>query len=322
MGKIFWIMGLAVLIACHSQPPAPSLAQPSSDINPLWATVDVMPIKKQLLQRTIRYGAYLLPQAVYPQVQPVQGMIRDIAVHVGDYVSVNTPLYSFQQIIPGGGYEVGWVYSQNKGIVAQINGVIGQLFDEQMSVVVIANFNLSELNLLVSNKDAAYLYTGMPVYPAAIVDELQELERQYKPKASQGVKQAYERQKAELQKRLKLNTGRISAVALNSDPIHGLFEVRVQFPATAKMKIGRFVPVEIRIEPYNGLAIPQSNVLRRYGQDMVTMVKEGKISYIPVQLGSVYGSNVAILDGLKEGDEIVVGSNRFYRLGDMVNVSK
>lgn len=63
------------------------------------------------------------------------------------------------------------------------------------------------------------------------------------------------------------------------------------------------------------LTVHKDAVLNRGGAQLVVLIDDGKATFRPVKLGQAFGQRFVILDGLVEGDEVVIRGNERLRPG-------
>jgi multidrug efflux pump subunit AcrA (membrane-fusion protein) len=68
----------------------------------------------------------------------------------------------------------------------------------------------------------------------------------------------------------------------------------------------------------NGLGVPSTAVMNRDQGPSVQVVKDGRVETRKVVTGMASGGRVEILDGLREGELVVVRSGTLLREGDSV----
>lgn len=315
--KIITTTFILVFLSCEG---AKKPAAPPRQYNPNWPTVTLEAVGVKKLYSTLRYGGYLRPRASYPVTQAVDAVIRKIPVKVGQFVRVDDPLYSFQQVLPGTSYGAGWALAQNTGYVSLVNGVEGHVVKKGETVLVISDLTSAKLDFYLSNQDADHIQRGQDVYLAEFVDDIQEIEDKLRLHIGEEAQQRLLKEKKEKETLLELTKGKIFRIPITPKEGLGVFSVQVEFPRHAILKFGRFVVIEMRVDPYEGIAVDQRYLLRRYGKQQVTVVRGGIIDYQEVEIGKIYGNMVQIKSGLKEGDKIVVATNRYVRPGVHVNV--
>lgn len=312
------VVSFLLLTSCKSKSHADNANKPEG--NPSWPTVTLQSVSTKKLYSTLRYGGYLYPRASYPVLQAVDAVLRNLPLKVGQYVKVGDPLYSFQQVLPGTSYGAGWALAQNTGYVSLINGVEGHLISKNETVLVISDFSSAKLKFFLSNQDADHVRSGQEVYLAEFVDEIKELDVKLKQRFSEEARARLTKQKEEKQALMEATKGQITRMPTTPKEGLGVFDVQVEFPVHKSLKFGRFVVIEMRVDPYEGIAVDQRHILRRYGKQQVTVVRDGAIDYHEVEIGKMYGNMVAIKSGLTEGEEIVIATNRYLRPGIKVNI--
>lgn len=313
--------------SCHAgKKTAPSQGADKKDtqeiINPNLPTVTLEKVKPVKLHSVLRYGTYVKPKASYPVLQVADAVIRSIPVTVGTFVKEGDLLYSFQQVLPGTSFGTGWVRAKNTGYISLIEGVEGHTVKKDEIVLVISDFNSAQLNFYLSNQDVGRVKDGQEVYFAEYIDELDKIDQKLKLHLSEDTRESLLQQKKKVRKLLEDTKGKIIRMPIAPEEGLGVFNVQVDFPIHESLKIGRFVIIEMHVDPYEGLAVNQRNIQRRYGKQQVTVVHNNIVNYQEVEIGRTYGDMVVIKDGLKEGDEIVVATNRYIRPGVKVNVRR
>jgi membrane fusion protein, multidrug efflux system len=102
--------------------------------------------------------------------------------------------------------------------------------------------------------------------------------------------------------------GRLNFAATQIDPRLGTQQMRAAFDNPNQDLVpGQFVRVRVAAgERDNVYLVPQSAVIQTEKSYLVFVVEDGKAVSRPVQTGEWYGSNWAILSGLKTGDKVIV----------------
>ena len=98
--------------------------------------------------------------------------------------------------------------------------------------------------------------------------------------------------------------------------------VRIGLPANAANRIGSFARGWIIVDERVSLAIPNSAIQATEKGDMVTVVDQGVIHKRQVRAGILYEGKREILDGLEEGELVLLRAGSFYRDGDQVKVQQ
>ncbi|NJR13267.1 MAG: efflux RND transporter periplasmic adaptor subunit [Phyllobacteriaceae bacterium] len=112
--------------------------------------------------------------------------------------------------------------------------------------------------------------------------------------------------------------GQIRLISPQVDSRSRLGTVKVALPVDPSLRNGSFARGEIEIARSNGVSIPAAAVLYRGQEAYAQKVVDGRIVSTPVQLGLRDNSNVEIISGLAEGDEVVSRAGTFVSDGDAV----
>lgn len=89
----------------------------------------------------------------------------------------------------------------------------------------------------------------------------------------------------------------------------------------ANLKIGQEMKFRVLLrEDEKIIAVPSNAVFDFYGDKMLYLFSEGKVYRKPVQIGIVGSSHIQILEGLKEGEDVVVSGMNNLRDGEEVEV--
>jgi RND family efflux transporter MFP subunit len=88
-----------------------------------------------------------------------------------------------------------------------------------------------------------------------------------------------------------------------------------------KIKPGMFANVEMALDVRKDvLAVASEAVLLKDGKNVVYIVQDGKAVEREVKVGLDTGSEVEILEGLKEGDTIIINGQHYVEDGGTVKV--
>jgi multidrug efflux pump subunit AcrA (membrane-fusion protein) len=81
------------------------------------------------------------------------------------------------------------------------------------------------------------------------------------------------------------------------------------------------VTLEVPIGPERRvLSVHKDAIVNRQGKDIVFVAKGDEVQARPVRLGAAVGSRMEVLDGLGEGEQVVVRGNERLRSGAKVQV--
>jgi membrane fusion protein, multidrug efflux system len=118
--------------------------------------------------------------------------------------------------------------------------------------------------------------------------------------------------------------GKIDVIDNKVDPATGTINVRLKFPNPDRMLVpGQYVSVLLtRATPEKRVVIPQSAVQENQAGPFVLIVDgEGRIEARPIKTGDRIETGVVVLEGLREGEILVVEGIQKVRPGAEVNVS-
>lgn len=251
-------------------------------------TVFVQQVSQSRLEQNLVFPAMVQAFKEFPQQSFFRGIVHEIPVKIGDYVSVDQPIYKMQQINPGQEFLSSWVNALNSGIIVSIGVTKGEEVQQGAVVLTIADLSRYKAILHVSPKDVDKIKTDMPVY---MIDEKKEVR-------DIGAK--------------------VLAVPLIPNTSTHLFDVEISMPKNSVLFLGKMEDFALLVQPFEGISVPQELIVQRSGQPTITIVREGKIVYQPVELGLLYQQNYAVLSGLLDSDVYVLSSSRRYKEGDAV----
>lgn len=84
------------------------------------------------------------------------------------------------------------------------------------------------------------------------------------------------------------------------------------------LRIGTFARAIIKTSRKEGLGVPTSSILNREGNETVLVVKDGRVEARQVTVGIRNGAKAEILNGLSDGELVVLRSGTVLRNGDVV----
>jgi HlyD family secretion protein len=114
-------------------------------------------------------------------------------------------------------------------------------------------------------------------------------------------------------------SGRVRSVASAIDPKTQMAVARI-FLGDRRLPVGTFAKAIVIVGQRCGASVPLSSVIYRTEGPIVQVVRNNRIETKRVQVGLLSGGDIEILDGLKDGEMVVVRSGAFLREGDAVRV--
>lgn len=117
---------------------------------------------------------------------------------------------------------------------------------------------------------------------------------------------------------LKPREGKVRLVSPEVDRSTRLGKVHIFIGQDDALRVGSFARATIQTSSKDGLAVPSTAVLSRDSGPTVQVVKDGRVESRRVTTGMSNGGKVEILDGLAEGELVVLRSGTLLRDGDTV----
>lgn len=252
--------------------------------------VEIMSVIEQTVYDTTLYGARLEPKTSSSQIVPFAGTIVRVFVKEGQQIKKNSSLYSIVRTsqISTGDYVPMTVYANSSGVVTNITVSPDEEVADKTVAMVIADISLLKATIQVSDKDIPYFSLGQ----TCII-----------PK----------------QNKLK---GAITHIALIPDTKSGLFNAEISFPNSQQGVFpGKFVTIEIPINPVKGIFIPSNLIFSRYGKKFVWLIQDNRATMKEIEVIQITGLNTMI-KGLNDADTLAVTNTRFLTEGAEVSITE
>jgi len=281
----FLVFGLLFLLFFGGQIPAQSGSPAEDNAVP----VEVSPLKVQELYRSVFYGCRLLPARRSVHRSPISGSLESLAVKTGQRVSPGDLLFTVRRELTGRSYNSAAVRAYDGGIIAEYELQSGDPVQENQAILTVLDDSAYTGEILVSDKDIRTVKIG----DSCVVFEDRE------PTSV---------------------TGQVTLISPEPEYESGLFPVELRFPRSPGLFIGRFLRVELRKEPYRGLAVPSQNIVRKYGEDHLYIVRDNTVELRPINVGASYGDLVTITGGVSGGELFVTSSTRRITDGAAVRI--
>lgn len=113
-------------------------------------------------------------------------------------------------------------------------------------------------------------------------------------------------------------TGEVRQVSPLVDPQTRLGSVRIAIRDLDTVRTGLFARAVITTDVRQALVVPASAVLSDGGARYVQLVKDGTVEQRTVETGALSEGRREILDGLSEGEQVILRAGAFFRQGDRV----
>lgn len=182
------------------------------------------------------------------------------------------------------------ILAPSSGIVTEMNFKVGQV-PGQNPFCTIAKLDQVILKLSITSKDIGYIKKGATATVDVAGEKIQ---------------------------------GKVTLIPLAANPQTRFFPVEITFNnKNKKLLPGMYVTAELEARKVKGIIVPIEAIVYRNGVNTVwTVTKDGKAKRKVVQVGVQTKTEVQILDGLEEGDEVMVTGQFRMNDGDKVLVVK
>ncbi len=250
-------------------------------------SVQVEQVHRETLYDTVKYGARIEPESVISQKAPFAGTITRIYVTEGQSVRNGTALYSITRssLAATGDYVPMIVRAAAAGTVLTIPAETGDEVSDKAEILTIADLRYLKAVINVSDKDISLFRAGMEcTIPAE-----------------------------------NNITGIIKKIAIVPNIQSGLFPAEVEFPDTTRLFTGKFVTMEFKVNPLEGIFVPGNSIVSRYGKQFVYLIADSTAEMAEIELIKMSGSQ-ALISGIEPGDVIAVSNTRMLMPGMQVNV--
>jgi RND family efflux transporter MFP subunit len=118
------------------------------------------------------------------------------------------------------------------------------------------------------------------------------------------------------------HSGRISVIDRAVDPQTGSIRIRIVIPNSERiLKPGMSCKLMALNAPGQQILIPLKAVTEQLGEFFVYAVKDNRATQVKITLGPRIASNVIVLNGLSEGDQIVLDGLQKLHDGSLVSFS-
>ncbi len=162
----------------------------------------------------------------------------------------------------------------------------------------------SEGSLVAANTDASLLTTVTQVQPIWVRFPLAEGDYNRIRGASRDARVQIVGEDG----KVRADHGRLNYTGIAVDPKMGAVEMRAQFPNPGMRWLpGQFLKVRVLAGEQSAMLVPQAAVLQTEQSKIVmTVGPDHKVVPKPVQTANWVGSDIVVMGGLAEGDQVIV----------------
>lgn len=244
------------------------------------AKVQVSALKKRNVYETLIYGARLEPAALIPVYSPGNGIVNKLTAQEGMMVTKDSLLAEVKRKNLSSDFLPWQVKSPIDGIVAYVDTVQNSEVFDKTKLLTIGDVSSYKVNLLLSDKDIQKIKLNDKIYVKGT------------------------------------NVfGNVKSISLVPEGSSGLFKVEVRYQKYPNFFIGKFLELEIRINPFTGVVVPIEWVVSKYGKNYLYIYNDGVVDMREVKTGGRYGKDYAIVSGVKVGEQVIIGYDRLLYSG-------
>ena len=285
---LFFCMGSVVPVLAQTDG---ATEADTKDEQPDAVEVQAATIEKMDLYRSVFYGSRLRPRQKHPQRTPIAGTIETIEVSEGETVRRGQLLARVRRDLSGRNYKSVEITADRSGTVGRYDLQPGDPVQEKQHLLSILDTSSLRGEIWVSDKDIVSVRTG----DEAVIFE--------------GPNPTDIR-------------GKVFSIPPEPDYESGLFKVEVEFRPQPGLFVGKFVRIELRKDPYSGLAVSSEHIQRKYGKDHLFIVNNGVVELREVQTGASYDELVTIESGVRAGEQYVVSAGQRISDGTPVKIAE
>lgn len=112
--------------------------------------------------------------------------------------------------------------------------------------------------------------------------------------------------------------GTVRLVPASVDPVTRLGVMRIALDDDEGIRIGQFASGWVITDRHQAVTVPASAVLADDTGERVQVVRNGAVETRPVRAGLLWDGRREIIEGLAQGEQVIVRSGAFFRTGDQV----
>lgn len=112
--------------------------------------------------------------------------------------------------------------------------------------------------------------------------------------------------------------GTVRLVPASVDPVTRLGVMRIALDDDEGIRIGQFASGWVITDRHQAVTVPASAVLADDAGERVQVVRNGAVETRPVRAGLLWDGRREIVEGLAQGEQVIVRSGAFFRTGDQV----
>lgn len=251
------------------------------------AKVQVAELTKRSVYETLVYGARLEPAALIPIYSPGNGIVSALIAKEGMNVNTGMLLAEVRRKNLSADFLPWQIKSPIDGVIAYVDTVLNSEVFDKTRLFTIGDISSYKVNLLLSDKDIRKIKHYDKIYIKG-TDKF----------------------------------GYVDSISLVPEGSSGLFKVEVSYGRYRGLFVGKFLELEIRINPFSGVVVPIEWVKAKYGKNYMYIYNDGVVDMREVNLAARYGKDYAIASGVKVGEQVITGYDRLLYSGQKAQIAE
>ncbi|MBN2726538.1 efflux RND transporter periplasmic adaptor subunit [Candidatus Mcinerneyibacteriota bacterium] len=251
--------------------------------------VSIQKLEKRVVREVYKATGTLLGIQDISVYSKINGKFLSYDVREGQYVEKDQVIARIDRDVTGLKYEPALIKSPISGIVGNLNRDKGEMIiPGQIPVASVSNMTTMEATISVPERYYPHLRGNNPVevtteaYPGEVFK------------------------------------GKIVSFTPVSDPLTHTIDLKVHVPNPGlRLRSGMFARISIILSERHGLALPEEAVI---DNRFVFVYNDGKAHLREVNTGLEYNTFIEILDGLTEGEDVIVVGQKYIQDGMEVQI--
>lgn len=289
-----------VFLSCSSKEETGQVAKTESE---LVYAVSVFRTERDKIENYLEFGGDVIATTSLDINPEVQGKLIEVKVAVGDYVEKDEVIALVDASRPGMSYALGQIKSPISGTITQLNMMVGSMVAPQLSVAKVSKLDSLQISMNVPERYVSKIKLGQTA--SLSFDAYPD----------------------------KIYSASVQEISPVLDVTSRTMNVKLRLGANdGSVKIGMFARVRLVTEVIaEAVILPDSAVVNRFGESFVfvleapteengDVLEKRRVRKQAVVRGIRVDEKAEIIEGLKEGDEVVVRGQSLLEDASFVQV--
>jgi multidrug efflux pump subunit AcrA (membrane-fusion protein) len=260
-------------------------------------TVKALVVKASELYDSYAYPVLLEARQDSEIFSEIDGIVKEMKVKIGQRVRIGQTLLVLKQSKPDFSYAPFLVKSPFTGTIASVSKKIGSSVKVGEALIHLVNYD--ELSIKFEVPEAE-----MGVLKAGLTGELHFKKPEAPiPVVISGISPVLNPTSGTASGELTWDDKKADSTKLRKNFLPGM--------------IGR---ASFKLNFHKGISIPKSALVYESKNYAVRIVADGKSIKRIVKIGKEHSDHIEILDGLKEGDQVITSRNKYLKEGEAVKI--